>query len=210
MPPVPHPHLMAADTGVRSVFMCLLEQPLESGQTVHTVFFTRPGGATASLPSVTLTRSPHVHVEVAGEPTTGIACISQTGSLTHDAVCPQSVRSLRINHFSVIKKKLQFLNYLKCIWTLETDGGVSLEGFHSRVFLKTLVWCRLDADYVRKNVWFPVEYGDRVGDSQVVQVRKIQQFRKCIYVHKRKNKVTLSRKWGMTSSGQEHREGFLE
>lgn len=78
MPPVPHPQLMAADAGVRSLFMYLLEQPLESR--LCTCYFSHDqSGATTSLSGVALTGRPRVRVVVPGEPAAGTAWMFTQG-----------------------------------------------------------------------------------------------------------------------------------
>lgn len=78
---------------------------------------------------------------------------------------------------------------------------VSLEHFHRSLLKNSLIFTRCLV-YVRKNVWFPVEYREEVRDKLVVQMRKITTIQKMNLCTRRKNKVPLSTNWGVTSSGQ--------
>lgn len=54
---------------------------------------------------------------------------------------------------------------------------VSLEHFHRSLLKSSLIFTRCLV-YVRKNVWFPVEYREEVRDKLVVQMRKITTIQK--------------------------------
>ena len=115
MPRVPHPQLMAADAGVRSVFMYLLEQPLESR--LCTWYFSHDqDGATASLSCVTLTGRPHVRMVGPGGPAAGTSWMFTQG-LWHMTLCICSDCSVFF-FFLIIASKLSklYLNIRNRWW----------------------------------------------------------------------------------------------
>lgn len=115
MPHVPHPQLMAADAGVRSVFMYLLEQPLESR--LCTWYFSHDqDGATASLSCVILTGRPHVRMVGPGGPAAGTSWMFTQG-LWHMTLCICSDCSVFF-FFLIIASKLSklYLNIRNRWW----------------------------------------------------------------------------------------------